>query len=84
MIYFSYNDYMDYTENGEINEVKRVEEDIAKYELSDINPGTWYEVIDGQQRLTTIYLIIKFLNIYTLGKTVELINLPNLFYETRK
>lgn len=32
MIYFSYNDYMDYTENGEINEVKRVEENIAKYE----------------------------------------------------
>ena len=32
MKYFSYNDYMDYTENGEINEVKRVEEDIAKYE----------------------------------------------------
>lgn len=67
------------------------DDDIAKYELSDINPGTWYEVIDGQQRLTTIYLIIKFLNIYTLatknslfGKTVELINLPNLFYETRK
>ena len=36
------------------------DDDIAKYELSDINPGTWYEVIDGQQRLTTIYLIIKF------------------------
>lgn len=35
MIYFSYNDYMDYTENGEINEVKRVEENIAKYELKN-------------------------------------------------
>ena len=35
MRYFSYNDYMDYTENGEINEVKRVEENIAKYELKN-------------------------------------------------
>ena len=35
MKYFSYNDYMDYTENGEINEVKRVEENIAKYELKN-------------------------------------------------
>ena len=35
MIYFSYNDYMDYTENGEINEVIRVEENIAKYEAKN-------------------------------------------------
>lgn len=35
MRYFSYNDYMDYTENGEINEVKRVEENIAEYELKN-------------------------------------------------
>lgn len=41
MIYFSYNDYMDYTENGEINEVKRVEEDIAKYELKNGTKTTY-------------------------------------------
>lgn len=35
MIYFSYNDYMDYTENGEINEVKRLEENIEEYELKN-------------------------------------------------
>lgn len=35
MRYFSYNDYMDCTENGEINEVKKVEEKIAKYELKN-------------------------------------------------
>lgn len=35
MRYFSYNDYMDYTENGEINEIRRVEENIAKYELKN-------------------------------------------------
>lgn len=35
MLYFSYNDYMDCTENGEINEIKKVEEKIAKYELKN-------------------------------------------------
>lgn len=35
MRYFSYNDYMDYTENGEINEIIKVEEKIAKYELKN-------------------------------------------------
>ena len=35
MFYFSYNDYMDCTENGEINEIKKVEEEIAKYELKN-------------------------------------------------
>lgn len=33
MHYFSYNDYMDYTENGEINETKKVEEKSVKYEV---------------------------------------------------
>lgn len=32
MRYFSYNDFMDYTENGKINEIKKVEEKIVKYE----------------------------------------------------
>ena len=27
----------------------------------DLGEGTWYEVIDGQQRLTTIYLILRAL-----------------------
>lgn len=35
MRYFSYNDYMDCTENGEMNEIKKVEEKIAKYELKN-------------------------------------------------
>lgn len=35
MRYFSYNDYMDCTENGEINEIIKVEENIAKYELKN-------------------------------------------------
>ncbi len=35
MRYFSYNDYMDCTENGEIKEIEKVEEKIAKYELKN-------------------------------------------------
>ena len=33
MRYFSYNEYVDYTENGGINKVRRVEEQIEEYEL---------------------------------------------------
>ncbi len=29
----------------------------------DLGEGTWYEVIDGQQRLTTIYLILRTLSL---------------------
>lgn len=41
MRYFSYNDYMDCTENGEINEIKRVEEKIAKYEFKNGTKTTY-------------------------------------------
>jgi uncharacterized protein with ParB-like and HNH nuclease domain len=43
--------------------------------------GTWYEVIDGQQRLTTIFLIIHYANEMWIGK--QKINEFNLKYETR-
>lgn len=33
MIYFSYNDFMDCAENGEIYKITKVEEKIAKYEI---------------------------------------------------
>ena len=39
----------------------------------------WYEVIDGQQRLTTIYLIIHYFNEMWNGKTP----LPTISYATR-
>lgn len=35
MIYFSYNDFADSTENGKIDEVTKVEEKIAKYEIKN-------------------------------------------------
>ena len=41
MLYFSYNDYMDCTENGEINVIKKVEEEIEKYELKNGTKTTY-------------------------------------------
>ena len=35
MLYFSYNDFADCSENGKIDEITRVEEKIAKYELKN-------------------------------------------------
>lgn len=35
MTYFSYNDYVDCNENGEMYEIKKVEENIARYEVKN-------------------------------------------------
>jgi uncharacterized protein with ParB-like and HNH nuclease domain len=43
--------------------------------------GTWYEVIDGQQRLTTIFLIVHYANEMWIGK--QKITEFQLKYETR-
>ncbi|MCR5078022.1 MAG: DUF262 domain-containing protein [Prevotella sp.] len=39
---------------------------------------TWYEVIDGQQRLTTIYLILT-----ALSEVIEILGLPTDIYQLR-
>lgn len=44
--------------------------------------GEWYEVIDGQQRLTTIFLILQYINQKWKGE--EKIEQFALYYETRK
>lgn len=57
-------------------------ETIAKYALqSQYDDNTWYEVIDGQQRLTTIRLIITFNNLYNNRQKID--NCFRLFYQTR-
>ena len=43
--------------------------------------GTWYEVIDGQQRLTSIFLIIHYANEMWVGK--QKISEFQITYETR-
>ncbi len=50
------------------------EKQANELEVSD----TWYEVIDGQQRLTTIYLILS-----TMKALIEAMNLPSNLYELR-
>jgi len=53
-----------------------------KYKLnSEFDNNRWFEVIDGQQRLTTIRLIIQMNNIISPISKVR--NCFNLFYETR-
>jgi uncharacterized protein with ParB-like and HNH nuclease domain len=59
--------------------VKKMEE---AYKTSAGIEGDWYEVIDGQQRLTTIYLIIHYINDLWLGRQKK--PLFELKYETRK
>lgn len=41
----------------------------------------WYEVIDGQQRLTTIFLIIHYANEMWIGKSKK--PEPKIYYQTR-
>jgi hypothetical protein len=54
------------------------EEDKQKHNLN----GNWYEVIDGQQRLTTIFLILQYINQKWRGE--DKLEQFTLHYETRK
>jgi hypothetical protein len=56
-----------------ITEVERVK--------NQLDEGEWFEVIDGQQRLTTIFLIIRYFNEMWLG--VDKLPIYNICYETR-
>jgi len=58
------------------------EEEVNKFELcSETDSNKWYEVIDGQQRLTAIYIILKLIKslFHVCSK-----GLFNIHYETRK
>lgn len=52
-----------------------------KKELSLDANEEWYEVIDGQQRLTTIFLIIHYANEMWIGKSKK--SEPKINYQTR-
>lgn len=55
---------------------------VQKYNLSsNYDSNRWYEVIDGQQRLTTIRLIIEMNNRLSPLSTIE--NCFKLFYQTK-
>ena len=55
---------------------------VVQYELSSETGGNWYEVIDGQQRLTTIALVFQYFNEHFNGRTKDPV--PNIKYETRE
>jgi hypothetical protein len=60
--------------------VKKVEDsEKQKYRLDEKD---WYEVVDGQQRLTTIFLIIHYINEMWVGKQQN--KEPALNYQTRQ
>ena len=60
--------------------VKKMEEKDPRLE-KEVDKKDWYEVIDGQQRLTTVFLIIHYFNEKWRGDDKE--NLPIIKYETR-
>ena len=64
MRYFSYNDYMDSTENGEINEIIKVEENIAKYELKNGTKTTYNAKNKFIKMLKNKVYLKKFLEVF--------------------
>lgn len=76
MTYFSYNDYMDYTENREIDEVKKVEENILKYEIKNLEKITYNEnkILEIlKNRIELKNFIAEFLNLSTIINTEKII-----------
>lgn len=58
--------------------------------ISNLDNNVWYEVIDGQQRLTTLFILLSYLQdgyLKNLDSSIELFSGKSLFdieYETRK
>lgn len=85
------DDILDFSENKEDQDyyclqpvvVRKLSlEDIETYNQENENGKEWYEVIDGQQRLTTLALILHYFNEQFIGKNK--ISEPNIKYETRE
>lgn len=85
------DDILDFSENKEDQDyyclqpvvVRKLSmDDIETYNIENENGEEWYEVIDGQQRLTTLTLILHYFNEQFIGKNK--ISEPNIKYETRE
>lgn len=85
------DDILDFSENREDQDyyclqpvvVRKLSFDnIETYNIENDNGEEWYEVIDGQQRLTTLTLILHYFNEQFIGKNK--ISEPNIQYETRE
>lgn len=82
MRYFSYNDYMDYTENGEIHEIRRVEENIAKYELKNGTKAmynTKYKIIKMlKDKICLKQFMEEFFNLSEIGEIKNIVYCNNV------
>lgn len=80
MIYFSYNDFIDCIENGEVDKVIKVEEKIGKYEIKNgkvqdnINKNEIIEILN--KKLELKIFLKEFLNFYE-SKDINNINYCN-------
>ena len=80
MIYFSYNDFIDCIENGEVDKIIKVEEKIGKYEIKNgkrqdnINKNEIIEILN--KKLELKIFLKEFLNFYE-GKDINNINYCN-------
>lgn len=77
MRYFSYNDYMDCTKNGEIEEIKKVEEETAKYEVisgEEQSYSTKNKIIQMLKDKTNFKMFIQdFFNLSEMLETEKII-----------
>lgn len=82
MIYFSYNDFMDCAENGEIDKIIKVEEKIAKYEV--INGRTRVhnyknQIIENLREKIQLKIFLKeFFNLSEIGEIKNIIYCNNI------
>lgn len=76
MIYFSYNDFMDCTENGEIDKVKKLEEKTVKYEINKVARNeSKNQVIDILKNKVQLKIFLnEFFNLSEIG------NIQNINY----
>jgi hypothetical protein len=75
MLYFSYNDYYDLTENGKIDGILKVEEKKAKYIVNSSNSS--YKKRSIVQILSDNIEMIKFINQFLYTKDIENVSLCN-------
>ena len=80
MIYFSYNDYSDCMENGKIDEIKKVEEKVAKYELKNGKIKKTENDNNVIKILKEKYELKKFLNEFLKLDLSQLGNSPLIKY----
>lgn len=78
MLYFSYNDFIDCTENGEINTITNLEENGEIYELIDSKKEVQHESSKIIKILNDEIQMTKFLNEFLNLKNIE--DLDNLLY----